>query len=302
MKTKMKLLKTISVLCLSILLSSCTEEMLNPQKNTGDSEEKTETERVVLMKTKLDNAAFNLLGTKFKAQVGGRSKAGVHRLSGLFASKESAGRVAEGWDTCALVTITENQDGTYTVILNFGEGCEDNGKFISGVVAFTGSETDTSGVFKILFDNFSERGINEVVEDPSTVDGFYDASWSISLQNGLSYEERFTTAFEVNYESGAKETFAGEGELKGDLDGFVISKYNFNGKNLKGDKYAALVTEPLVYDFGCKGTTIFTAGIEGFEVNGQRSSIDFGDGDCDNIFTIFLQGITIIVDLDEINA
>ena len=135
MKTKMKLLRTTFVLLLSILFWSCTEEMLNPKEPAG-SGEKTETERVVLLKTKLDNAAFNLIGTKFKTQIGGRSNTGVHRLSGMFASKEEAGRIAEGWDTCALVTITENQDGTYTVILNFGEGCEDNGKFITGIVAF----------------------------------------------------------------------------------------------------------------------------------------------------------------------
>ena len=122
-----------------------------------------------------------------------------------------------------MVTITENTDGTYTVILDFGDGCEDNGR-------------------------------------------------------------------------------AGEGELKGDLDGFVVTKYNFIGSNLKGDKYAALVAEPLVFDFDCKSTTIFTDGREAFEVNDEKSSIDFGNGDCDNIFTIFLEGVTIIVDLDKINA
>jgi hypothetical protein len=301
MKMKMKLLKITSALSLLLLLWSCTEEMLNPKKS-DDTSEKTETERVVLLKTKLDNAAFNLIGTKFKAQVGGRSQGGVHRLSGLFKSKEEAGRIAEGWDTCALVTISENSDGTYTVILNFGDGCEDNGKFISGVVAFTGSETDTTGVFKIAFDKFSERGVNEVVEDPSTVNGYYEASWKVSLHGGLNYEERFTTAFEVNYKSGGKETFAGEGELIGDLDGFEVTKYNFVGSNLKGDKYAAAVVNPLVYDFSCKKTAIYTKGTEAFEVNEQKSAIDFGDGACDNIFTILLQGITIIVDLDKINA
>lgn len=301
MKTKMKLFKTMSVLFLITLMWSCTEEMMNP-KDPKNETEKTDTERVVVLKTKLDEVAFSLLGTKFKAQPGGRSGGGIHRLSGLFKSKEEAGRIAEDWSTCALVTITENPKGTYTLILNFGDGCEDDGKFISGIVAFTGSETDTSGVFKIAFDNFSEHGVNEVEDDPSTVDGYYEASWNVSLHNGISYEERFTTAFEVNYKSGGKETIAGEGELTGDLSGFVVTKYNFNGSNLKGDKYGALVTEPLVYNFGCKGTTIFTDGIEGFEVNGKRSSIDFGDGDCDNIFTIFLEGITIIVDLDKVNA
>ena len=301
MKTKMKLFKSVLVLSLTILFWSCTEDMLDPKKQNSDTQQ-TETERVVVLKTKLDNAAFNLLGRKLKTQVGGRSQTGVHRFSGLFKSKEEATRIAEGWDTCALVTITENTDGTYTVILNFGDGCEDNGKFISGVVAFTGIETDTSGEFKIAFDNFSERGVNEVVEDPSAVDGFFQGSWNVSLNNGITYEEQFTTAFEVNYESGAKETLAGEGELKGDLDGFVVSKYNFVGSNLKGDKYAAVVAEPLVFDFNCNDTRIYTEGIEAFDVNGEKSSIDFGAGDCDDIFTIFLEGITIIVDLDKINA
>jgi hypothetical protein len=298
MKMKMKSFKSITALSVAILMWSCTEEMFKPKeaKNT------TETERVVLLKTKLDNAAFNLLGTKFKTNIDGRSESGAHRFSGLFRSKAEAARVAEGWDTCALITITENTDGTYTVILNFGDGCEDNGKFITGIVAFTGSETDTSGVFEIAFDKFSERGIHEVIDDPSTVNGYYEGNWNISLQNGIEYEESFNTAFEVNYLSGGKETFAGEGQLEGNLDGFVVNKYNFAGANINGDKYAAAVMNPLIFDFDCKGTTIFTQGTEGFEVNDERASIDFGEGDCDNIFTIFLEGVTIIIDLDKINA
>jgi hypothetical protein len=294
---KIKSFKIVAMLVM-IVLYACMEEQVKPENKTSS----TEVERVVLLKTELDRAAFNLFGSKFKTNAGGREQTGVHRFAGLFRSKAEAARRAEDWDTCALVTITENTDGTYTVILNFGEGCEDNGKFITGVVAFTGSETDTSGVFKIAFDKFSEREINEVVENPATVNGFYKGNWSISLTNGLEYEEAFQTAFEVNYQDGGKETIAGEGALIGDLDGFVVNKYNFAGSNLNNDVYGAAVVNPLVYNFDCKNTTIFTMGTEGFKFNDKSSAIDFGEGECDNIFTILFDGVTIIIDLDKINA
>jgi hypothetical protein len=298
MKMKIKSFKIAAFLFIITAFSACMEEQVKPD----DKKSSTETERVVLLKTELDHATFNLFGSKFKTNVSGRAQTGIHRFSGLFRSKAEAARRAEDWDTCALITITENTDGTYTVILNFGEGCEDNGKFITGVVAFTGSETDTSGVFKIAFDKFSERGVNEVVENPATINGFYEGSWSISLNNGLEYEEAFQTAFEVNYLDGAKETIAAEGELVGDLDGFVVNKYNFAGSNLNNDVYAAFVVNPLVFDFDCKNTTIFTAGTEAFKCNDESAAIDFGEGACDNIFTILLEGITIIIDLDKIDA
>jgi hypothetical protein len=297
MKMKIKSFRIVAAMAM-IVLYACTEEQVKPEDKT----ETTDTERIVLLKTELDRTAFNLFGSSLKANVGGREQTGIHRFGGLFRNKAEAARRAEGWDTCALLTITENTDGTYTVILNFGEGCEDNGKFITGVVAFTGSETDTSGVFKIAFDKFSERDINEVVENPATINGFYKGSWGISLSNGLEYVEAFETAFEVNYEDGAKENIAGEGDLVGDIDGFVVNKYNFAGSNLNSDVYAAFVVSPLVYDFDCNATTIFTKGTEAFKFNDDSAAIDFGEGACDNIFTILLEGVTIIIDLDKIGA
>ena len=297
MKMKIKSFRIVAALIMAGLYA-CTEEQVKPE----DTNSSTKTERVALLKTELDRTAFNLFGSKLKTIGSGREQTGIHRFGGLFRSKADAARRAESWDTCALVTITENPDGTYTVILNFGEGCQDNGKFITGVVAFTGSETDTSVVFKIAFDKFSERDIDEVVENPATINGFYKGNWGISLSNGLEYEEAFQTAFEVNYKDGAKETIAGEGELIGDIDGFVVNKYNFAGSNLNNDVYAVFVVNPLVYDFDCKTTSIFTKGTEAFKVNAESAAIDFGDGKCDNIFTILLEGVTIIIDLDKVDA
>jgi len=297
MKMKIKSFRIIAALVMAGLYS-CTEESVKPEEKKSS----TETERVVLLKTELDRAAFNLFGSTFKTKPSGREQTGIHRFGGLFRSKADAARRAAGWDTCALVTITENTDGTYTVILNFGDGCQDNGKFITGVVAFTGSETDTSGVFKIAFDKFSERDIDEVLENPATINGFYVGNWGVSLSNGLEYEEAFQTAFEVNYNDGGKETIAGEGELVGDIDGFEVNKYNFAGSNLNNDVYAAFVVNPLIFDFDCKTTTIFTEGTEAFKVNDDSAAIDFGEGECDNIFTILLDGVTIIIDLDKIDS
>jgi len=59
---------------------------------------------------------------------------------------------------------------------------------------------------------------------------------------------------------------------------------------------------PLVYNSHCKSATIFTKGTEAFKVNDESAVIDFGAGACDNIFTILLEGITVIIDLDKIDA
>src|SRR5687768_8052271 len=147
---KTKFFKSAILMLFIAALYACNDEQVKPEK--GDH---AETKQVVTTKTKLDQATFSMFGAGFKTSIGGRKAKGTHRFSGLFRSKAEAARVADDWDTCALVTITENADGTWTVILNFGEGCIDGEKFIQGIVAFTGSETDSSGVFKIAFDKFA---------------------------------------------------------------------------------------------------------------------------------------------------
>jgi hypothetical protein len=298
MKMKTKFLKITSLLLFVATILACEDEQVKPKEDGNP-----ETKAVVTTKTSLDRITFNMFGENFKTNVGGRRSARIHRFSGLFKSKGEAARIADDWDTCALVTITENADGTWTIILNFGEGCVDGEKFIKGVVAFTGSETDTSGVFKIAFDKFHERLVSqEEEEDPATLSGFYNGIWAANPADGFSYGEGFETALEVNYESGAKINLAAEGQLTGNQQGFVVPVYNFVASNSNSDVFSGTVVHPLLFDYSCTESRIFTKGTEAFQVNGEGAVVDYGQGECDNILTITQEGIVIIVDLDKVNS
>lgn len=299
MKMKTNFLKITLALLFVATLFACEDEQVKPREETADPQ----TKAVVVTKARLDETTFHMFGEKFKTTAGGRRSSGIHRFSGLFKSKAAAARIAEGWDTCALVTIAENTDGTWTLILNFGEGCVDGEKFIKGVVAFTGSETDTSGVFRIAFDKFSEHLVNQGEEkDPATLSGFYNGIWAINPTDVFSYGEGFETALEVNFKSGTKINLAAKGELAGNQTGFVVNKYDFVASNSAQDVLSGTVVHPLLFNFTCENTRIFTQGTEAFQVNGEGVVVDYGQGVCDNILTIAQDGITITVDLDKVDS
>jgi len=188
------------------------------------------------------------------------------------------------------------------VIVNFGEGCEENGKFIQGVVTFTGTETDTSGSFEITFSDFAERYINVKEEDPFTVSGAYHGGWVVNPNPEFDYAEAFEGAFEINHESGAQLILAGEGELAGNENGIVVTKHNVHGSDSDGNTFGSAVVKPLVFDFTCELAYIYVAGTEVYQYNGEAAAVDYGNGACDNILTIQQEGLIIIINLDEVNG
>jgi len=296
---KPNFLKISFALVLLTALYACNDEQLKP---TGDQEVVDQTKQLAVSKNGLDKMAFGLFGNDFRANAGDRTSRGKHRFSGMFKSKEDAARTADIWESCALVTITENPDGTFTVILNFGEGCEDNGKFIQGVVAFTGSETDTSGYFQIAFSNFAERDLNAEEEDLFTVNGVYQGGWVLNPDPEFDYAQGFEGAFEIDHESGAQLILAGEGELAGNENGIVVTKHNVHGSDSDGNTFGSAVVDPLVFDFNCEIAYNYVAGTEVYQYNGEAAAVDYGNGACDNILTIQQECLIIIIDLDEVNG
>ncbi|MTI22929.1 hypothetical protein E1176_17995, partial [Fulvivirga sp. RKSG066] len=239
-------LKITIALLFAVTIMACDDEQVQPEQNINDNSE--ETSQLVKLKSDLDNATFNLFGGDFKGNQNNGRRIGVHRFSHLFNSKEEAARVSEDWDTCALITIKENEDGSYTVILDFGEGCEESdGRFLEGIVAFRGSETDSSGVFQIGFENFSESHPGDSVIKDFTISGWYHGEWKLYPTPDFDYAEGFAESFEINYDNGGQEKFAAEGEFLANERGFAVTKHNFEGTNLEGDIFSGVTVDPLIY-------------------------------------------------------
>ena len=296
---KTNYLKYLMAFMIAALFTACDDEQLEPKEELQATEN---TEALVKFKTEIDNLTFNRFSNDLKNNVDlGGKKTGVHRFSHLFNDQHEAQREAEMWDTCALITLKENKDGTYTLILDFGDGCEESdGRFLTGIVAFTGYETDTSGVFQIGFENFAERSPNENNENDFTLSGRYQGEWKANPSEEFKYAEGFSEAFELNYANGDQEKFAAEGAFVANDFGIAVTKHNFQGTNTVGDIYSGVTVDPLIYDFTCTDSYIYTKGTEVYNFNGDSAAVDFGDGTCDNILTIQADGVTVILDLDEI--
>ena len=302
---KSNLMKLTVLITLAVTILACEDEKFNPE-NT-DQAEANDAKEVVMLKNQLDNSTFNLLATGLRGSTSGR-RSGEHRFSKFLKSKSNAARQNEDWETCANFAIIGNQDGTFTVVLDFGEdGCVEDGNLIKGVVAFTGSETENSGEFKVAFENFSETPVDQEIENPFSINGFYEGSYSKdSIPNDSIYEsymdrytEIFSESFEINYDDGFQEKFVAEGEVASNDNGFVVHKQNFHGSNSDGDTFTGVVVNPLVFDYSCEGVYIYTEGTEAYEFNGEGAIVDYGEGECDNVVTIGQEGITVIIDLDQ---
>lgn len=60
-----------------------------------------------------------------------------------------------------------------------------------------------------------------------------------------------------------------------------------NGTNIWGEDYTMTVTTPLRIQAGCRW---ITAGILVLESNGNVMTVDYGDGSCDGLVTVTING------------
>ena len=288
----------MAMVFLSIFLFSCEEEAVDitqPQDESGD-----EIAEIVKLQSELSQIGdlgsiaqnFEDLGfTKISSF--GRTKSAQRLKSGKNA------RFQED-DLCALVTIKENADGSVSVILDFGEeGCDQDGTLTGGVVTFTGSETDNSGVLRVEFDNFFERPMSgSSDEEPFTLNGFLQGSFTWTPDNEFKYTEAYELDLNVEDDNGNKASLKADGITMGNEEKYVVTENNFEGSSPEG-VFSGVVVEPLVFDLTCEDVDIYTQGTEAYLFNGDAVTVEYGDGACDDILTIIKKGITIIVDLDE---
>lgn len=284
---KTNFLKFTIMLFLAALLYACTDEQLKPE----DNKETEATEGILATKNKLD---------KIFLQFG----AALEKNEKTFSGGRSA--ATETWGSCATSTYTENPDGSWVIKVNY-DGCWMNDEYKKGIVTLYGkSHSDLSGWYKVEFENFLEAKTEEEVETSGLLSGYYESSWTgeiIPLEDttDIRRNDVIKTSLEVKYKNGSKDTFAATGELSSTMEGSEVNKYAFSGSTAKGDVFSGNVVKQLRLVFGCTESSIYVEGTEAIVVNGKSSVIDYGDGACDNIYTITTDGVVVTVDLDEGN-
>lgn len=227
------------------------------------------------------------------------------------------------WQSCAVITEIDNEDGSHTSIYDYGDGCEEgwegymsfmHGKMTStyrDLFSQTGSVIRNSYYYSSAYDNYG---------------GNYNGQWSWLMNGGGVYEgeseydtasQKFSGAYsyqdETTYQYDSVTYFyKSNGSTRYTETRYVVES-NENEYTFGSDYYKSKVLKPLVSDFSCyqqnspEGSFcffwIYVSGRERIEYkNGDDEGvfeIDYGNGTCDNIITIYEDGKTTVIDLSK---
>lgn len=232
----------------------------------------------------------------------------------------SGGRVAEGPRTitiddprCACdnlaVTITLSPNSTFEVpvgdiVIDFGEGCEDSlGNIRTGklLIHFVGRRFLPESYITLTFDGYTINGI--ALAGTRTLTNISDSNedypkFRVVLADGSATWPDGTVAtrehcFEREWIRANNPT----------QDQMIVNQcpgedVAARGSNRRGIEYEMIIIEELVYKRGCP---IAVSGVKKFvEVaTGKEIVIDYGDGNCDNVMTITVNGITRAVNVNR---
>ena len=195
-------------------------------------------------------------------------------------SKSSASR--KHHPDCAERTVEDTADGKI-VTIDFGTGCEGKrGKIFAGKIIIEYKETATEKSKTVSFENFSidentVEGGKSVVKIDANGNGNPEATHSVDITVTL-------TTGEVLTKKGTKIREKIEGS---DTDDRGDDVYSISGSwesvNKEGIVKNATITTNLRREWACK---YIVSGVIEITKDGATSTLDFGDGSCDNVATL----------------
>ncbi len=228
------------------------------------------------------------------------------------------------WQSCAVVTEVDNEDGSHTTTHDYGDGCEEGWEgykyFMHGKLTSTyqnlfsqiGSLFKNSYFYASHYDNYG---------------GNHNGEWSWVLNGGGTYEgeSEYDTAnqtFSGNYSYGDELTYQydsisysynGNSNVHYDESKYVVESSNYEYAVGEDYYYKANVLKPLVSDYTCYQQNsliesfcyfwVYVSGRERIEFkDGDVTGvfeIDYGNGECDNIITIYENGNKTVIDLNN---
>lgn len=207
--------------------------------------------------------------------------------------ENSVGRTNEDDETLACADVIRDPDNN-RITIDFGESCEGRGGRVrSGriVITYTDKRYIPGATRTVTFEDFFIDGVQ--IEGTRTMTNVSatendNPRFNIVLAGGrVTFEDGTFATREANHtrtwmRSGSPLT--DEGVIEGSASGL----------DRNGSAYSITITTPLVYKRSCHVTRAFIP-VEGVQeiIKGDNSgSIDYGDGTCDNIVTVTVNGVS----------
>ena len=207
--------------------------------------------------------------------------------------------------TCATFT-TVLVDGTWTRTIDFGSaGCTlPNGNVLKGkiIISFSNDFTSKSRTLLYRFVDFYHNG--------KLLQGNKSITYELKSTELLATEHpvmTFTVDMKITFDDGkvysrtgttVKETVEGnETPLNWEDNVFLVTG-NSATSLANGDTITTVITTPLRYITSCK-LPFPVSGIVSITKNTSVGTLDFGDGKCDNLATLTIDGVTKDIILEK---
>ncbi len=195
--------------------------------------------------------------------------------------------------SCAEVTHDRENK---TIIIDYGDGCEDRrGRIRKGIIiiTYTDNKLVPGAVQTITFNEFYVDG--KKIEGIRTRENI-----STSFDDPLKYKITLTNG-KITWEDGTFATREAEWirtriRTANPINDQIIKEGHASGVTRRGKDYSVEITKPIVWKRGCLPALRVFIPVEGIKVRivgDVTITIDYGDGECDNEFTIIKDGVKI---------
>ena len=207
--------------------------------------------------------------------------------------------------TCATFT-TVLVDGTWTRTIDFGSaGCTlPNGNVLKGkiIISFSNDFTSKSRTLSYRFVDFYHNG--KLLQGNKSITYESKSTELLATEHPVM---TFTVDMKITFDDGkvysrtgttVKETIEGNETPLNLEDNVFLVTGNSATSLANGDTITTVITTPLRYITSCK-LPFPVSGIVSITKNTSVGTLDFGDGKCDNLATLTIDGVTKDIILEK---
>lgn len=257
----------------SLFLSSCGDDAENGPSGLTEAQKREQVNKVMRLREDVDVinrfVSDNVMG--ISGDDNGRSSFS-HKLTGRV--KESA--------SCTESSEEELPDGSVKITLYFGDGCEtEEGIEVAGKVIMTFRFNENSLEYSLEFINYTE---NNGEHKGEVMNGTVAGSFLLDFAAGR-LEQEMEQDLTVTYPDNTKATYKMIQAAELTESGLRVSSLNTTGNLADGGVFAITVTKTLLYDFSCE-SDYPVQGEERLTFQGNTIVVNYGDGTCDEEFTV----------------
>ena len=283
----------------ALTITSCQKEnSMNTATTETEATELAATQEATVQEAEAEvqfDDVFNITASMNNDQVG--EDLGVtSNVSGLF---ELGSTTNTNPGRCFTITVVPNIPHVFpkTVTIDFGTGCLGrDGKFRKGKIVsiytnpmmIPGAKVSTTFI-RYFVDSLHIEG-TLITENTSTSNM---QGWKNVVINGQITNTVTNRWVKWNSTKDVLQ-IAGNGTPRFPLDDIYKITGHGRGSNSAGHTWAAVVREPLIKKFTCrwivKGTVILVR-------DGREALLDYGNGECDNLAIIYINGVPHVITL-----